>query len=50
MNLPPHVTVQNGKLAIGGIDCETLAGRYGTPLYVTDQDRIVSLFGHSGMH
>jgi len=44
MNLPPHVTVQNGKLAIGGIDCETLAGRYGTPLYVTDQDRIVSLF------
>lgn len=44
MNLPPHLTIGEGQLAIGGIDCATLATRYGTPLYVTDQDRIVSLF------
>lgn len=44
MNLPPHLTIRNGRLAIGGIGCSTLAERYGTPLYVTDQDRIVSLY------
>lgn len=44
MNLPPHLTIRNGRLAIGGIECLTLAERYGTPLYVTDQDRIVSLY------
>ncbi|MDI9632567.1 MAG: diaminopimelate decarboxylase [Methanolinea sp.] len=44
MKLPPHLAVRDGRLAIGGIDCEALAGRFGTPLYVTDQDRIVSLY------
>lgn len=44
MNLPPHLAIREGRLAIAGIDCATLATRYGTPLYVTDQDRVVSLF------
>ncbi|MCQ8894785.1 MAG: diaminopimelate decarboxylase [Methanolinea sp.] len=44
MNLPPHITVQDGRLKIGGFDCGDLAERYGTPLYVTDQDRIIALF------
>ena len=31
---------QNGNLTIGGQDAVELAGRYGTPLYVMDEDII----------
>ncbi|NYT06431.1 MAG: diaminopimelate decarboxylase, partial [Methanomicrobiales archaeon] len=40
MNLPPHLTVLDGRLHIGGHDCVALAEAYGTPLYVTDEMRI----------
>ena len=44
MRLPAHLTVQNGHLHISGNDCVALAGQYGTPLYVTSEDRICELF------
>ncbi len=44
MNLPPHLTVRNGHLFIGGFDCVDLAREYGTPLYVTDQTRITGRY------
>ncbi len=40
MNLPLHLTIERGRLHIGGQDCLDLAGRFGTPLYITDQDRV----------
>ena len=36
----PHLSYTRGSLKIGGISAKTLAGRYGTPLYVTDLDRV----------
>ncbi len=44
MNLPPHLTVRNGHLVIGGFDCVDLAREYGTPLYVTDEARITGRY------
>lgn len=44
MNLPGHLSVANGHLLLGGLDLNTLADTYGTPLYVTDEDRIISRF------
>jgi len=44
VNLPPHLTVQQGHLHIGGHDCISLAGQYGTPLYVTSEDRVCEQF------
>jgi diaminopimelate decarboxylase len=44
VNLPSHLGVRDGHLTIGGLDCLPLAERFGTPLYVTDQDRIVTQF------
>jgi diaminopimelate decarboxylase len=44
MKLPPHLTIKNGHLHIGGHDCVSLAGKYGTPLYVTSEDRICEHF------
>ncbi len=44
MRLPPHLSITNHRLAIGGVDCDELASRYGTPLYVTDEDRILNRF------
>ena len=44
MKLPPHLTIQRGHLHIGGQDCVSLAGKYGTPLYVTSEDRICAHF------
>ncbi|HUU75136.1 MAG TPA: diaminopimelate decarboxylase [Methanoregulaceae archaeon] len=44
MNLPPHLSVRNNHLYIGGIDCMELAARWGTPLYVTDETRIVDRY------
>ena len=44
MKLPPHLTIKNGHLNIGGHDCVILAEKYGTPLYVTSEDRICEHF------
>ena len=41
MKLPHHLTIQNGHLHINGNDCVALAEQYGTPLYVTSEDRVV---------
>ncbi len=40
MNLPPHLSVREGHLWIGEHDTVRLAGEYGTPLYVTDEERV----------
>ena len=40
MKLPHHLTVQNGHLQINGQDCVMLAEKFGTPLYVTSEDRV----------
>ncbi|QSZ66584.1 diaminopimelate decarboxylase [Methanofollis aquaemaris] len=44
MKLPSHLTVEGGHLYLGGRDIVDLARTYGTPLYVTDLDRIVGNF------
>ncbi len=44
MKLPHHLTVNNGHLHIGGKDCVALAEKYGTPLYVTSEDRVCEQF------
>jgi diaminopimelate decarboxylase len=44
VKLPHHLTVKNGHLHINGQDCVTLAQQYGTPLYVTSEDRICEQF------
>ena len=44
MKLPSHLTIQNGHLHIAGHDCVSLAETYGTPLYVTSEDRIRDRF------
>ena len=44
MRLPPHLSIKNGHLYIGVHDSVTLVQRYGTPLYVTNEDRICELF------
>jgi len=38
--LPSHLTVGDGRLRIGEHDTVDLAERFGTPLYVTDEERI----------
>ena len=45
MKLADHLVVKNGHLHIGGHDCCTLAEKYGTPLYVTSEDRVCGQFG-----
>ena len=40
MKLPHHLTIKKGHLHISGQDCTTLAEKYGTPLYVTSEDRV----------
>ena len=44
MRLPAHLTIRNGHLHISGNDCVTLAEQYGTPLYVTSEDRVCDLY------
>ena len=44
MRLPRHITIRNNRLHINGQDCVALAERYGTPLYVTSEDRIVEQY------
>jgi len=38
--IPGHIEVKHGHLHIGGVDTITLAEEYGTPLYVTNEDRL----------
>jgi len=40
MKLPQHLTVREGHLYIGQHDCVSLAEEYGTPLFVTDEERL----------
>ncbi|MDD1652941.1 MAG: diaminopimelate decarboxylase [Methanomicrobiales archaeon] len=42
MRLPPHLSVRKGHLFVGAHDTVDLARRYGTPLYVTDEERILA--------
>jgi diaminopimelate decarboxylase len=44
VKLAHHLTVQKGHLKINGQDCVALAQQYGTPLYVTSEDRVVEQF------
>ena len=44
MKLPHHLTIINGHLHINGHDCVTLAQQFGTPLYVTSEDRVCEQF------
>jgi len=44
LKLPPHLMIQKGHLCISGQDCVALAEKYGTPLYVTSEDRICEQF------
>jgi diaminopimelate decarboxylase len=44
MRLPPHLTIKGGHLHINGQDTIALAEKYGTPLYVTSEDRVVEQF------
>ena len=38
--IPGHLEVRHGHLHIGGVDTVSLAEEYGTPLYVTNEDRL----------
>jgi diaminopimelate decarboxylase len=44
VKLPPHLSIKNGHLNINGQDCVALAQHYGTPLYVTSEDRVCDQF------
>jgi diaminopimelate decarboxylase len=44
VKLPHHLTIKNSHLHINGQDCVALAEKYGTPLYVTSEDRICEQF------
>jgi diaminopimelate decarboxylase len=38
--LPPHLSIRNDHLFVGGHDSTQLVSRFGSPLYVTDQQRM----------
>lgn len=40
----PHLDIGRGSLSIGGVHAKSLAAKYGTPLYVTDLDRVVERY------
>jgi diaminopimelate decarboxylase len=44
VKLSHHLTIKNGHLHINGHDCVALAQKYGTPLYVTSEDRVCEQF------
>ncbi len=44
MKLPHHLSIKNGHLHLNGLDCVALAQQYGTPLYVTSEDRVCEQF------
>jgi diaminopimelate decarboxylase len=46
VKLPHHLTIKDHHLHIGGHDCIRLAKEYGTPLYVTSEDRVCEQFLH----
>jgi diaminopimelate decarboxylase len=35
-----HLEIENGRLTIGGVDAVELVERYGSPLYVTNEERV----------
>jgi diaminopimelate decarboxylase len=35
-----HLEIENGHLTIGGVDAVELIERYGSPLYVTNEERV----------
>jgi diaminopimelate decarboxylase len=41
MILPAHLNIRDSHLCIREHDTVALAEQYGTPLYVTDEDRII---------
>ena len=45
MKYPPHISDKDGHLFIGEHDTTVLAEKYGTPLYVTDEQRIRQNYG-----
>lgn len=44
MKLAHHLGIRNGHLHMNGLDCTALAEKFGTPLYVTSEDRVVEQF------
>jgi diaminopimelate decarboxylase (EC 4.1.1.20) len=44
MRLSPSLSIRDGHLCIGNEDCTLLAERYGTPLYVTDGNRVIDQY------
>ncbi|NLX48770.1 MAG: diaminopimelate decarboxylase [Methanospirillum sp.] len=44
MNLPPHLSVRDSHLFIGEHDTVALAEEFGTPLFVTDEERVRARF------
>jgi diaminopimelate decarboxylase len=42
MKLPASLSVRDGHLCVGGEDCTELADQFGTPLYVTDGNRVIA--------
>ena len=43
----PHLAIGRNALKIGGLEAGSLASKYGTPLYVTDLDRVAERFGEA---
>ncbi|MDL5502160.1 MAG: diaminopimelate decarboxylase, partial [Candidatus Methanoperedens sp.] len=39
-----HLEIRNNHLMIGGTDTTVLAEQFGTPLYVTNESRVISNF------
>ncbi|VVB85839.1 Diaminopimelate decarboxylase [uncultured archaeon] len=39
-----HLEIRNNHLFIGGADTTELAGKYGTPIYITNESRIIENF------
>jgi len=44
MRLPPQLSVRKGHLFVGEHDTVDLARRHGTPLYVTDEERVLTCY------
>ena len=44
LRLPSHLSLKNGHLATGTHDLVALAAQFGTPLYVINEDHIISNF------
>lgn len=44
INLPSSLSIKDDHLFCGGADCVELANKFGTPLYVTSEDKIIENF------